>query len=157
ARVGAQSGSGGTGTATVSGAATNWTLSNALTVGGNATVNVTDGANISSRPVNLGDSDTAGSTINVTDGGSLTVISGGFSSFPNIYSQTGSGTINVTSGGQLSNNDALLSNTLGFTALVSGENSLWDNRNNLYLGEALVGTLDGPHFGGGTAAITVAD
>lgn len=131
------------GTVTVTGDASTWDLgTSSLSVGygGTGTLNIEDGATVTSGYSNIGVQSTSTSTATVTGNGSTwdlgsAVLGVGY---------LGNGTLNIQSGGSVKSGDGVigyLGNSTG-AAVVTGQDSTWNTgTNNILVGQFGSGTL----------------
>jgi T5SS/PEP-CTERM-associated repeat protein len=133
--------SGSTGTATISGAGSNWTISTYLYVGyaGKGTLNITNGGTVSNTYASyVGNGGSSSGTVTVDGAGSTWtngILCVGYSG--------GSGTLNINNGGAVSNTYGSIGNsnfTTG-TVTVDGTGSTWTNSGSLNVGYSGTGTV----------------
>lgn len=139
---------GSTGTVTVSGTGTKWTMSSiwGLDVGnsGNGTLLITNGGSVSNNNGNIGDRASSTGKVTVDGSGSTWTNSTGLT-----IGDLGNGTLTITGGASVSSTNG----TIGFgynstgVVTVAGANSKWTIEG--YTGELLVG-----NHGSGTVSIT---
>lgn len=148
---------GSSGTATVTGAGSGWTITNDLVVGGSAgggmthsngpgvgTLNILAGGVVSNSNSYIGsDHDANGNdaigTVTVDGAGSTWTHSGNLT-----VGRDGTGTLSVTNGGSVSNDYGTIGNSSTGTGSVTvdGAGSTWSNSESLYVGYDGNGTLD---------------
>lgn len=139
---------GSNGTATVTGAGSQWNISNGITVGymGNGSLNITAGGLISSSTVSLGDMATTTGSAVISGAGSQWNVNNGFQ-----IGHYGNGSLKIEAGGQLNvtadnaYGNICLGSNLGSsgTATVTGDGSKWINSGgfSLNIGNIGNGTL----------------
>ncbi len=124
---------GSKGTVTVSGAGSTWTNSSKLDVGGNGTLNITDGGTVNNSYSKVSGRSTvtvSGPGSTWTNSGSLKL--GAFGSWSKL---------NITDGGSVSSSYSYIDNRS--TVTVSGSGSTWTNRGGyLYVGSFGSGTMN---------------
>ncbi|MDO9405693.1 MAG: autotransporter domain-containing protein [Polaromonas sp.] len=129
-----------TGTATVKGAGSRWTVNGLASVGraGTGTVNITDGGAMTSVGTVLGDLAGATGNVSVSGAGSTLTDTARIS-----VGRNGTGTLNVTDGAVVGNTSALIGHEdSGRGAVtVSGAGSQFNNSSHLYVGNVGQGTL----------------
>lgn len=130
---------GGTGTATVTGAGSSWSANN-LYIGtsGTGTLTIADGGSVNSEVGVIGSIASAMGTVTVSGAGSSFTVSTGVN-----VGQAGTGTLTITDGGSVSSKNAIVGSSPGSTgtATVTGAGSVWNNNLNLSVGQSGTGTL----------------
>ena len=134
-------GTGGTGTATVTGADSLLINSDQLIVGkfGQGTLNVTAGGQVQNTFGQVGVNGGSTGAVTVTGPGSTWTSSGSLR-----VGVQGMGTLNITSGGSTSNSFGFIGLNSGSNGMVivEGAGSTWINSDNLHIGEEGQGTLN---------------
>lgn len=143
---------GSSGTATVSGVGSTWTMSDDVVVGGTAsgsytatnglgdgTLNITAGGAVSNDDGYIGSDADAIGAVNISGSGSIWTNAGDL-----IIGRNGTGTLTVTNSGVVSNTTGYIgtSSTSTGAVAVSGSGSTWTNSNILNIGYSGTGTLD---------------
>jgi T5SS/PEP-CTERM-associated repeat protein/autotransporter-associated beta strand protein len=147
---------GSTGTATLTGPGTKWTLSRSLSVGysGNGSLTIESGAAVSNVTGYIGQEKDSNGLVVATGAGSMWTCRKDLN-----IGYSGSGTLRVEAGGQVSNNFGRLGSYFVGSrgeAIVSGAGSQWTNKFSLYVGASGNGTLtvsDGGHVSNTTGYI----
>ena len=129
---------GATGTATVDGAGSAWTISNRIGVGnyGTGTLLVQNGGVVTSAGGIVGwNASSTGSTVTVTGSGSKWDSSTGIIFIGNL----GQGSLTVSNGGVVTSTDGYVgteavAGNLQSTATITGANSAWNNSGDLFIG-----------------------
>jgi T5SS/PEP-CTERM-associated repeat protein len=132
--------SGSTGTVTVDGAGSSWTISGYFGIGeqnGNGTLNILNGGAVSSGNGVIGNNYGTG-TVTVDGAGSSWTTSGDLY----VSYSGGNGTLNILNGGAVSNTTGFVGYGGTGTATVDGAGSSWTNSGTLYIGRNTNGTLN---------------
>ncbi|MFA4994453.1 MAG: autotransporter domain-containing protein [Bdellovibrionales bacterium] len=131
---------GTTGTATISGAESNWVSNNHFYVGyyGAGFLNVQDGASVSNVKGYIGHFSGSIGTVTISDVGSSWSLSSGL-----YVGESSSGTLSVQNGGAVSNVGCIIGYDVGSTgaAVITGSGSTWTNTGNLFVGNYGTGEL----------------
>ncbi|KZK82328.1 Extracellular serine protease precursor [Pseudovibrio sp. Ad13] len=144
--VGENNGGSGTGVVTIRDAGSTWDLSDRLRVGiaGTGTVNVENGASVTSTDGQLGVSNNLG-TVNVTGVGSTWNVSDEL-----VVGATGAagGNLNISDGGSVTSQDSIVSEFASSNGAVtiSGSDSIWTVSGNIIIGrqeDATITVSDG--------------
>ncbi|MCA9235695.1 MAG: hypothetical protein KDA44_09490 [Planctomycetales bacterium] len=131
---------GSTGSAKVTGAGSQWTSSDGISVGlhGNGMLRVEEGARVTSSHGHIGLSSTSTSEATITGVGSEWTSSGSLT-----VGAYGRGALTVADGAHVSDGTGYIGSLSGSTgtAMISGAGSQWSNSENLYVGLDGAGTL----------------
>ncbi len=136
------SNSGSTGSATVDGAGSTWTISDNLLVGqlGSGTLSIANGGTVSNGYGCIGYGSAGGTGVATVDGAGST-----WTNSNSLYvGYAGSGTLNIVGGGAVSTTHGYVgygSDSTG-AATVDGDGSTWTSISRLYVGEFGYGTLN---------------
>ncbi len=142
---------GSSGTATVSGSGSTWTLTGDLHVGesGTGSLSVMSGAALSGVNAYLGYNDGATGTVTVSGAGSSLSLSGAL-----CVGNYGSGALNVANGASVANGTASIgsNDSASGTVTVSGTGSSWTTSGDLVVGLSGTGSLN--IAGGGAVSVS---
>jgi T5SS/PEP-CTERM-associated repeat protein/autotransporter-associated beta strand protein len=135
---------GSQGSVTVDGIGSSWTASGTLAIGDNGgagTLNITNGATVSSSEGHLAGGNGSTATVTVDGAGSTWENSDPHAGQLYVGASGSSAMLSITNGGKVSNSDGYIGfgGTGSGTVIVDGTGSTWTNSGNLYVGGSNTG------------------